>query len=105
MSAPDVLASSDGRFAAPWADPAELRNNAVKFTEKGEIVVAVRAQRAQRADDVLLHFRVQRHGHRADRASRWGGCSRAFQQADASTTRKFGGTGPGPGDLASSWPS
>jgi two-component system sensor histidine kinase/response regulator len=68
-------------------------NNAVKFTEKGEIVVAVRA--SERTDkDVLLHFRVEDTGigltpEQIERLFK------SFSQADTSTTRRFGGTGLG----------
>jgi two-component system sensor histidine kinase/response regulator len=68
-------------------------NNAVKFTEKGEIVVSVRA--SERTDkDVLLHFRVQDTGIglTAEQVSR---LFQSFSQGDTSTTRKFGGTGLG----------
>ncbi|MDB5872002.1 MAG: hypothetical protein JWQ07_1444, partial [Ramlibacter sp.] len=68
-------------------------NNAVKFTDKGEIVVSVRA--SERTDkDVLLHFRVRDTGIGLTPAQ----IERLFQsfsQADTSTTRRFGGTGLG----------
>jgi two-component system sensor histidine kinase/response regulator len=68
-------------------------NNAVKFTEKGEILVSVRA--SERTDhDVLLHFRVQDTGIglSAEQKQR---LFKSFSQADTSTTRRFGGTGLG----------
>jgi two-component system sensor histidine kinase/response regulator len=68
-------------------------NNAVKFTDKGEIIIAVRA--SERTDkDVLLHFRVQDTGIglTSEQMSR---LFQSFSQADASTTRRFGGTGLG----------
>ncbi|HWP11320.1 MAG TPA: ATP-binding protein, partial [Ramlibacter sp.] len=68
-------------------------NNAVKFTDKGEIVIAVRAsERTER--DVLLHFRVQDTGIGLT-GEQMGRLFQSFSQADASTTRKFGGTGLG----------
>jgi signal transduction histidine kinase/CheY-like chemotaxis protein/HPt (histidine-containing phosphotransfer) domain-containing protein len=68
-------------------------NNAVKFTERGEIVVSVRA--SERTEhDVLLHFRVQDTGIGLSREQA-GRLFQSFSQADASTTRKFGGTGLG----------
>jgi two-component system, sensor histidine kinase and response regulator len=68
-------------------------NNAVKFTDKGEIVVSVRA--SERTDrDVLLHFRVQDTGIGLT-PEQTGRLFQSFSQADASTTRKFGGTGLG----------
>jgi two-component system sensor histidine kinase/response regulator len=68
-------------------------NNAVKFTERGEIRISVRA-RQQTDQGVLLHFRVQDTGIGLTPEQ----CARLFQsfsQADASTTRRFGGTGLG----------
>src|SRR6185369_9312640 len=68
-------------------------NNAVKFTDKGEIVIAVRA--SERTDqDVLLHFRVQDTGIGLT-PEQMKGLFQSFSQADTSTTRKFGGTGLG----------
>jgi two-component system sensor histidine kinase/response regulator len=68
-------------------------NNAVKFTEKGEIVISVRASERTETD-VLLHFRVQDTGIglTSEQMSR---LFQSFSQADTSTTRKFGGTGLG----------
>ncbi|MDP3619849.1 MAG: response regulator, partial [Ramlibacter sp.] len=68
-------------------------NNAVKFTEKGEIVVSVRASE-RTASDVLLHFRVRDTGIglTAEQRAR---LFQSFSQADTSTTRRFGGTGLG----------
>lgn len=70
-----------------------LCNNAVKFTESGEIVVTIfRASAA--ADRVTLHFSVRDTGigMAAEQVAR---LFQPFAQADASTTRKFGGTGLG----------
>ena len=70
-----------------------LVNNAIKFTEQGEIVV--RAALEHRAgSDVMLHFSVTDSGigMTPDQVSR---LFQSFQQADASTTRKYGGTGLG----------
>ncbi|MBF0133908.1 MAG: PAS domain S-box protein [Magnetococcales bacterium] len=72
-----------------------LCSNALKFTERGEIVVAVAWQKGDEdEEEVILHFSVSDTGI---------GLSleqiellfRPFQQADASTTRRFGGTGLG----------
>ena len=70
-----------------------LGNNAIKFTEKGEIVVGVE-KIAQTTESVELHFWVQDTGIGMTPEQ----CSKMFQsfsQADASTTRKYGGTGLG----------
>lgn len=68
-------------------------NNAVKFTEKGEIEIIIRKQ-AEDASTVLLHFAVRDTGIglTAEQAKQ---LFQSFQQADSSTTRKYGGTGLG----------
>ena len=68
-------------------------NNAVKFTESGEIVIAVRAINIT-LEDVLLRFSVRDTGQglTEEQISR---LFQSFSQADSSTTRKFGGTGLG----------
>jgi two-component system, sensor histidine kinase and response regulator len=70
-----------------------LLGNAVKFTERGEVVLEVEVQ-SQSARDVLLHFAVidTGIGIPADMLDK---VFDAFEQADSSTTRKFGGTGLG----------
>ncbi len=67
-----------------------LVGNAVKFTEKGEIRVAVFAPDRKN----MLHFSVSDTGIGipADRLDK---IFDPFTQADASTTRRFGGTGLG----------
>ncbi|MBX3443537.1 MAG: PAS domain-containing protein [Planctomyces sp.] len=74
-----------------------LVGNAVKFTERGEVVVACGlADDAAIAPDgrVRLHFRVRDTGIGipGEQQQR---IFRAFEQADMSLTRKFGGTGLG----------
>jgi PAS domain S-box-containing protein len=70
-----------------------LVGNAVKFTDEGSIVIRVRVAE-QQADELLLRFEVQDSGIgiAADQLSR---LFVAFEQADASTTRRYGGTGLG----------
>lgn len=81
-------------------DPGRLRQilvnligNAIKFTEKGEILVTV-AQESEVAEGVRLHFSVSDTGVGipADWQQK---IFEAFSQADGSMTRKFGGTGLG----------
>jgi len=70
-----------------------LGNNAVKFTEHGEIVVGVRTLQASQ-NQVRLHFWIHDTGIGMNEEQ----CGRLFQsfsQADNSTTRKYGGTGLG----------
>jgi two-component system sensor histidine kinase/response regulator len=68
-------------------------NNAVKFTEAGEIDVVVRL-REQGDEDVLLWFGVRDSGIGLTEEQR-GRLFQPFEQADTSTTRKYGGTGLG----------
>ena len=68
-------------------------NNAVKYTNKGEIVIAARVQE-RGARDVLLHFSVTDTGIGLTQEQQ-GQLFQSFQQADSSTTRKYGGTGLG----------
>ncbi|PQA77893.1 response regulator [Rhodoferax sp. TS-BS-61-7] len=68
-------------------------NNAIKFTEKGEISIAVRLKEGS-DNEALLRFEVRDTGigltqEQMDRLFQ------SFQQADTSTTRKYGGTGLG----------
>jgi len=70
-----------------------LINNAIKFTEKGEVLIGVDV--VSRTDDTIeLKFSVRDTGIGMTKEQR----DRLFQpftQADSSTTRKYGGTGLG----------
>ncbi|MFM8443641.1 MAG: response regulator [Methylococcus sp.] len=68
-------------------------NNAVKFTESGEIVMAARVLE-QTDSQVLLRFEVRDTGIGLT-PEQIGKLFRSFQQADTSTSRKYGGTGLG----------
>ncbi|MBF0562144.1 MAG: PAS domain S-box protein, partial [Alphaproteobacteria bacterium] len=70
-----------------------LGNNAVKFTEAGEIVVGIEKV-AQDGEMVELHFWVRDTGIGMT-PEQCGKMFQSFSQADASTTRKYGGTGLG----------
>jgi PAS domain S-box-containing protein len=70
-----------------------LLSNAVKFTAAGEIVVTVAARPlADRAHE--MHFTVRDTGIGIPR-ERIGRLFQPFSQVDASTTRRYGGTGLG----------
>jgi signal transduction histidine kinase/DNA-binding response OmpR family regulator len=85
-----------------------LLNNAVKFTEKGEVVLSVSFDTERRRSGetdrlatlpisplaVSLHFAVRDTGIGIP-ADRIGKLFQSFSQVDASTTRKYGGTGLG----------
>ena len=68
-------------------------NNALKFTEQGEIDVIVRV-REKTAEDVLLWFAVRDTGI-GIAEDKIDDLFTAFNQGDTSTTRKYGGTGLG----------
>ncbi len=70
-----------------------LLNNAVKFTDKGEVLVSLSGE-CRGDDQYQLQFAVQDTGLGipADRRER---LFRPFMQVDASTNRRFGGTGLG----------
>jgi PAS domain S-box-containing protein len=70
-----------------------LGNNAVKFTEKGEIVVGVEKVGDDEAG-IELHFWVKDSGIGMT-PEQCGKMFQSFSQADSSTTRKYGGTGLG----------
>jgi signal transduction histidine kinase/DNA-binding response OmpR family regulator/HPt (histidine-containing phosphotransfer) domain-containing protein len=84
----------------PKGDPLRLGqilinfcNNAVKFTERGEIVVTARVQESDDKGQ-LVHFAVRDTGIGLTQ-EQMGRLFQAFEQADASTTRQHGGTGLG----------
>jgi signal transduction histidine kinase/DNA-binding response OmpR family regulator/HPt (histidine-containing phosphotransfer) domain-containing protein len=70
-----------------------LTNNAVKFTEQGEVVIGTQLVNKSE-DQVTLAFSVQDTGigMTAEQAAK---LFQPFSQADTSTTRKYGGTGLG----------
>jgi len=79
-------------------DPARLRqvlvnlvSNAIKFTERGEVVVTVRKSKAAGTD---LHFSVRDTGPGIPLAQQ-SRLFESFKQGDSSITRRYGGTGLG----------
>jgi signal transduction histidine kinase/CheY-like chemotaxis protein/HPt (histidine-containing phosphotransfer) domain-containing protein len=81
-------------------DPQRLRqclvnlvNNAIKFTQAGEIVIEVRSQQGANADS-LTYFEVRDTGMGIAEKT-LDSLFQPFVQADSSTTRHFGGTGLG----------
>ena len=97
--APDVPFAVEG-------DPHRLRQivinlvgNAIKFTEVGEVLLDVALQ-PQADDSLMLHFRVQDTGIGIPE-NKLDSIFEAFEQADTSTTRRYGGTGLGLAIVAS----
>ncbi|MCP4404942.1 MAG: response regulator, partial [bacterium] len=70
-----------------------LSNNAVKFTEKGEITVETKMIK-ETPENFTLQFAVHDTGIGVTQ-EQIGKLFKSFSQADSSTTRKFGGTGLG----------
>ncbi|NQT16376.1 MAG: response regulator, partial [Planctomycetes bacterium] len=87
---PDRLIGDAGRLRQIVVN---LVGNAVKFTDAGEVVLEV-DRRAGSGDDVVLHFAVSDTGIGIPKQKR-GDIFNAFEQADNSPKRRFGGTGLG----------
>jgi len=71
-----------------------LMVNAVKFTERGSIILAVKADSVGEDGSITLRFSVQDTGIGLTPEQR-DKLFQPFHQADETTTRKFGGTGLG----------
>jgi PAS domain S-box-containing protein len=76
-----------------------LLGNAIKFTERGEVVVEVKAEAKEppfipHPSSLILDFAVRDTGLGIP-PDRMGRLFQSFSQVDASTTRRFGGTGLG----------
>jgi signal transduction histidine kinase/CheY-like chemotaxis protein len=92
-TAPDVPLSLIGDPLRLGQILLNLTNNAIKFTEEGEIVISTKLLR-KNTDTVTLEFSVRDTGigMTAEQAAT---LFQPFTQADSSTTRKYGGTGLG----------
>jgi two-component system sensor histidine kinase/response regulator len=87
---PDGLVGDPGRLCQILVN---LVGNAIKFTEQGEIVVAVKME-SRVEDRVRLHFAVTDTGPGVP-LEKQGIIFEAFRQADSSMSRRYGGTGLG----------
>ncbi|MHB8903186.1 MAG: response regulator, partial [Thermoguttaceae bacterium] len=89
-SVPDALVGDIHRLRQIIVN---LVGNAIKFTEKGEVVVHV-ALESETEKDVVLRFSVEDTGVGIPENKLLAIFS-PFEQADSSTTRRYGGTGLG----------
>jgi signal transduction histidine kinase/CheY-like chemotaxis protein/HPt (histidine-containing phosphotransfer) domain-containing protein len=90
---PDVPAAIVGDPVRFQQVVANLVGNAIKFTERGHVVVEVREE-ARAENSTRLHVRVTDTGIGIPE-DKLGTIFEAFRQADGSTTRRYGGTGLG----------
>lgn len=91
--APDVPPFISGDITRLRQILVNLANNAIKFTEKGEVFISVK-KTLKENDLFTIQFSVKDSGIGIpkDRMNR---LFNAFSQVDSSTTRKYGGTGLG----------
>jgi PAS domain S-box-containing protein len=87
---PEILLGDAGRLRQLIVN---LVGNAIKFTERGEVVLRTWCE-SQTAEAVQLHVTVADTGVGIP-ADKQQVIFEAFTQADSSTTRRFGGTGLG----------
>jgi PAS domain S-box-containing protein len=87
---PETLCGDPGRLRQILIN---LLGNSLKFTEQGEVTVLVELQHVDEKE-IGLHFIIQDTGIGipADKVAK---IFDPFEQADSSTTRKYGGTGLG----------
>jgi signal transduction histidine kinase/ActR/RegA family two-component response regulator len=89
-SLPERVSGDEGRVRQIVTN---LIGNAIKFTSEGHVALEVKLQ-DQNSSEYVLHFTVRDTGIGIDPAKQ-SVIFEPFRQADASTTREFGGTGLG----------
>ena len=88
---PDALVGDAGRLRQVLMN---LVGNAIKFTEAGEVVVAIEVADEPSSGEIVLHVAVSDTGIGIP-PEKLRAIFEPFEQADGSTTRKHGGTGLG----------
>ncbi|MET0267012.1 MAG: ATP-binding protein [Duganella sp.] len=95
-----LVASIDPALDSWWrGDPVRLRQvvvnlvgNGIKFTGRGQVLLSVARQNAQAGQGVVITVRDSGIGIEAEALGR---LFQKFEQADAATSRKYGGAGLG----------
>lgn len=90
QNVPSLLMSDEMRLVQVFSN---LLNNAIKFTEQGEITLSVDSVGAS-GTDTLIRFKVKDTGIGIAKDNQ-SHLFEAFSQADISMTRKYGGSGLG----------
>ena len=103
-SSSEIPTRGAGRPGPPAPDPHQPVGNAIKFTETGEVVVRAEVV-DETAEEVLVRFEVTDTGIGIAPTAQ-AAVFEPFSQADASTTRSYGGTGwasRSPSSSSSTW--
>jgi len=87
---PEFIVSDSGRLRQIILN---LVGNAIKFTDKGEVVVRVNLDKAETGESIV-HFEVSDTGIGIPK-DKFANIFSVFEQVDNSSTRRFGGTGLG----------
>jgi signal transduction histidine kinase/CheY-like chemotaxis protein len=87
---PDALVADPDRLRQILVN---LTGNAIKFTEKGEVLISVSVD-SREEDSAVLHFTVADTGIGIPQKKQ-ARIFEAFTQADGTSTRRYGGTGLG----------
>lgn len=90
---PDVPSLVKGDSGRIWQILMNLGNNAIKFTDRGEVIIRAELDK-ETEDSAIIKFTVSDTGIGISKEKQQI-IFNAFEQADSSTTRIYGGTGLG----------